>query len=297
MITPMAIGRDARSWMRWRYAGRGAGSTTGRSISTSRSSSTKCRGTSSSRRLLSAVGFGHGRAVVRGAGGVLRSNVETFKGGVAVGVGNGGDDGAGAGGGVVVRRAFVTASLSLLIARHEGWSGSARRAGGRARVGERCDPLARSGRRSGAGCCGGPELGGASEGKDALAGDVAVVGERGEGLVELGCGGVAVQQVAQLGAGQPVGECVGQRGVDLVSERVAGGPLKRPAGGALRVVPERERGVQVDGLDLAGVVEQRVEERKADGVRFGARCDRAGDPGLGLGELLVGVCPGVAGCG
>ena len=58
-----------------------------------------------------------------------------------------------------------------------------------------------------------------------MAGDLAVVGERGERLVERGGGGVAVQQVAQLGPGQPVGECVGQRGVDLVSERVAGGAL------------------------------------------------------------------------
>jgi hypothetical protein len=54
------------------------------------------------------------------------------------------------------------------------------------------------------------------------------VGERGERLVELGGGGVAVQQVAQLGAGQSVGELVGERGVDLVGERVAAGALQRP---------------------------------------------------------------------
>jgi hypothetical protein len=51
---------------------------------------------------------------------------------VAVVVGNGGDEGAGFGGRWgLVRRAFVTASLSLLIARHEGGSKFARRAGGR----------------------------------------------------------------------------------------------------------------------------------------------------------------------
>jgi hypothetical protein len=41
----MAIGRASRPMMRSRHAGRGAGGTTGRSISTSRSSSTRCRGT------------------------------------------------------------------------------------------------------------------------------------------------------------------------------------------------------------------------------------------------------------
>ena len=63
------------------------------------------------------------------------------------------------------------------------------------------------------------------------------------------------------------------------------------------VVPERERGGQVRRLDLPGGVEQGVDEREADRVRFGAGADRAGDPGLGFGELLVGVCPGAAGWG
>ena len=77
---------------------------------------------------------------------------------------------------------------------------------------------------------GGPELGWSPVGEDAVAGDLAVVGERGERLVELRGGGVAVGQVAELGAGQPVGECVFERGVDLVGERVAGGGLERPGG-------------------------------------------------------------------
>ena len=88
-----------------------------------------------------------------------------------------------------------------------------------------------------------------------MAGDLAVVGEQVECLVELAGGGVAVQQIAELGAGQPTGERVGQRGVDLVGRRVAGGALQPPDGGALRVVPERERGAEVDGLDLWGGVE------------------------------------------
>src|SRR5439155_2925604 len=75
---------------------------------------------------------------------------------------------------------------------------------------------------------GGPELGGAASGEDALAGDLAGVGELGERLVELGGGGVAVQQVAQLGSGQPVGQRVGERSVDLSGERIAGAALQCP---------------------------------------------------------------------
>ena len=48
--TPMATGRTSRRWRRSGHADGGAGSTTGSSISTSRSSSTPCRGTSWSRR-------------------------------------------------------------------------------------------------------------------------------------------------------------------------------------------------------------------------------------------------------
>ena len=59
--------------------------------------------------------------------------------------------------------------------------------------------------------------------------------------------GVAVEEVAELGAGEAVGVC-GERGVDLFGERVAGGALERPGGGAGGVVPERERGVEVRGL-------------------------------------------------
>ena len=38
--------------------------------------------------------------------------------------------------------------------------------------------------------------------------------------------------------------------MDLLGERVAGGLSERPGGGAGGVVPERERGVEVLGLDL-----------------------------------------------
>jgi hypothetical protein len=51
----------------------------------------------------------------------------------------------------LVRRAFVTASLSLLIARHGGGGGSREGVVPRAWSGERCDPLARSCWGSGAG--------------------------------------------------------------------------------------------------------------------------------------------------
>ena len=84
-----------------------------------------------------------------------------------------------------------------VIARHERGRGPRGVLAGEGAWGERCDAHSRVAVAvSGAGCCGGPELGGASGGEDALAGDLAVVGECGEGLVELGGGGVAVQQVA-----------------------------------------------------------------------------------------------------
>ena len=48
------------------------------------------------------------------------------------------------------------------------------------------------------------------------------------------------------------------------------------------------------GLDVALAVEQCVEEREADRVRFGAGADRAGEVFAGLGELRVGVPPQLA---
>jgi len=99
-----------------------------------------------------------------------------------------------------------------------------------------------------------------------------------------------VQEVAQLGAGEPVGRVL-ERCVDLLGERVAGGALERPPRGAMGVVPERQRSVEVSGPDLAGVVEQGVGQREPDGVRLGAGADLPGDPGLWLGELPVGGSP------
>jgi hypothetical protein len=75
----------------------------------------------------------------------------------------------------------------------------------------------------------GPELGGAAGCEGALPGGVSGCGELGEGLFDPGGGGVAVQQVAELGAGQAVGGS-GQGGVDLPGERVAGGGIERPGG-------------------------------------------------------------------
>jgi hypothetical protein len=63
------------------------------------------------------------------------------------------------------------------------------------------------------------------------------------------------------------------------------------------VVPERECGFQVLGLDVALAVEQRVEEREADGVCFGAGADLAGEALIGFGELRLGVPPQLAGGG
>ena len=78
--------------------------------------------------------------------------------------------------------------------------------GVRALPGERCDPLARGCGGSGAGrWCGGPELGGAAGGEGSLPLGTAGGGERVEGLLDAVGGLVALAEVADLGAGEPVG--------------------------------------------------------------------------------------------
>jgi len=52
-------------------------------------------------------------------------------------------------------------------------------------------------------CVGAPELGGSAGGLDLLAVSTATACEHGECLLELGAGAVALEQVAQLCAGQP----------------------------------------------------------------------------------------------
>ena len=132
------------------------------------------------------------------------ANDRTTKGG-AGGVGNGGDEAAGSGACGCASR-VETASLSLVIARHGRWSGFAGRAGGRARTGGRCDPLARGGSGSGAGCRGGgPGFGGAAAGEGALPLGAAGSGERGECLLDAVGGEVALAEIADLGAGESVG--------------------------------------------------------------------------------------------
>jgi hypothetical protein len=108
--------------------------------------------------------------------------------------------------------------------------------------------------------CGGPGLGGASGGAGLLPGCSAGAGEGVECLLDAFDGVVALQQVTDLGAGEPVGR-PGERGVDLLGERVAAAVVDRPGGGAVGVVPERERGGQMLRADRVGGVEQRVEER------------------------------------
>jgi hypothetical protein len=112
---------------------------------------------------------------------------------------------------------------------------------------------------------GGPDLGGAPGGGGLVPGGSAGAVERVECLLDAFGGEVAVQQVAELGAGEPAWGA-GQRGVDLFSERVTGGVADCPGGGASGVVPERERGVEVFWADCGGAVEQCVDQREADGV-------------------------------
>ena len=93
---------------------------------------------------------------------------------------------------------------------------------------------------------GGPELGGAAAGEDALAGGLAGGVQGGERLIDASGRLVAVQEVAQLGAGQAVGS-VPEGGVDVGSKWVAGGLVERPGGAAGGVFAQRERRLQVPG--------------------------------------------------
>ena len=116
-------------------------------------------------------------------------------------------------------------------------------------------------------------------------------GEVGERLVEALAGEVALAEVADLGAGEAVGGAQ-ERGVDLFGDRVAGGLAECPGGGAGGVVPERERGFEVLLVDLGLVVDQRVDQRQADGVRFGAGGEMPDSPASSfLGDEFVWIGP------
>jgi hypothetical protein len=149
-------------------------------------------------------------------------------------------------------------------------------------------------RSAGLGC--GPELCGPAAGSDL--GDARSAGglEGVEGGVELAGGLVVFEGVADLAAGQACG-VGGEGGVDLFGEWLAGRAGQSPGGGPGGIVVERERGVEVRRADVVLAVGEGVEEREADRVRFGAGGDLADDPGVGFGELSVGVMPEPAGAG
>ena len=87
------------------------------------------------------------------------------------------------------------------------WPGFARRAGGREpwRASDATHSRVAGG-GSGAGrWCGGPEFGGAAAGEGALLAGAAGGDERGECLLDAVGGEVALAEVADLGAGEPVG--------------------------------------------------------------------------------------------
>ena len=107
----------------------------------------------------------------------------------------------------------------------------------RAWSGERCDPLARSGSGPAAGhrrglwtegpgwrgrrAGGGPELRGASAGRDLGGGDAAGGVQGVEGVVDLAGGLVVVEGLVDLAAGQPA-RMGSEGGVDLLGEWIAG---------------------------------------------------------------------------
>jgi hypothetical protein len=82
--------------------------------------------------------------------------------------------------------------------------------------------------------------------------------------------------------------------VDVLGERVTRCLSECPGGGTAAVVPERDCGVEVFGFDGLLSVEQGVEEREPDDVRFGAGGELAEEPVRGMGELRVDVPPQLA---
>ena len=82
----------------------------------------------------------------------------------------------------------------------------------------------------------GPAFGGASLVASGGGSGEAGAGEQVEGAADLGSGPVAVEQVAQLGSGEPVG-VLGEGTADLVGDGVAEAVTEEVEGGPGRVVP------------------------------------------------------------
>jgi hypothetical protein len=83
--------------------------------------------------------------------------------------------------------------------------------------------------------------------------------------------------------------------VDLRGEWLPGRAGQCPGGGAGGVVVQGERGGEVWRTDLSFAVGEGVEQREPDRVGLGAGGDLPDDPGVGFGELSVGVMPELAG--
>ena len=135
-----------------------------------------------------------------------------------------------------------------------------------------------------------PAFGGAAAGVDLGVSGAARGGERLQGSVELSAGRLRCTWWESWVRVSPSGARISA----AWSCSASGSPValsECPAGGSDGVVPERERGVQVLGADLVLAVEQRVDQREADRVRFSAGGDVAGKPVVRLGELRVGVPP------
>ena len=59
--------------------------------------------------------------------------------------------------------------------------------------------------------------------------------------------------------------------------------------------PHGERGLEVDAVDLAGAIEQRVDQRQPDGLRFRARRDGAEQARLSRRQARIDVAPQLLG--
>ena len=192
------------------------------------------------------------------------------------------------------RRAFVTASLSLVIARHDG-----------GRVREACwfvEPWR-------AGDATHSRVAGAGQGPVAGAAIQSSAG-RPPVRVRWWLARPAAMSAASACSTRSAGRLRWQRSriwlrVSPSGERASaawicsasGSPVACPSAQAAErcgVVPERERGVEMLGLDRLLAVEQCVEKREPDDVRLGAGGELAVETGCGLGQLRVGLPPQLA---
>ena len=114
--------------------------------------------------------------------------------------------------------------------------------------------------------------------------------EGGQCRLDASAGQVSPEEVSQLGAGEPFGGGA-QRIVDLLGDGIGRRGAKRLGGRAGCVVPQRQGGMQVGGVDDALAIDEPKEHRKTQDMGFCAGAQGADEPLGRLREPGVGVVP------